>query len=229
MSNQLNNAIFVQLSSSEYQPADPGGPNYIGAVDYPKTVYNGYIGSTNYMYEPRSLGYGIIDDSDVMPPVAKMPKTDEFKELNLRTVTDPVFGECSIPTFFQTSEDSVRRCSVKFGWFIFKIALLLNLVFSIIFYKQINKVYVGLFIFFHLILYYFLTRMYTNIAITEWKTIQTYKYNVKKNNDYSMFDSPIKQFREINDYMRSQTINRTKILYGVLIASIMFVWIPLKI
>ena len=226
MSNQLNTAILAQMSPTEYQPSQPGGPNYIGAVDYPKTVYQGYIGSTNYTYEPRATGYGIVDASNAMFPVAKMPKTDEFKDLNLRTITSPLLGECSVPSFFQESEDIVRRCNAGFAQFVFKAALLFNLFFCIVWYKQWNPLLAGLFIGFHILLYYFLTVTYNNIAVGEWNTVQRYKYYIKRDIDYTSFDSPIKQFDEMNQYMNQQTVNRRNILQLVLIGSVLFVWLP---
>jgi hypothetical protein len=226
MASQLSNAILAQMSPTEYQPSQPGGPNYIGAADYPTTVYQGYIGSTNYIYEPRATGYDIIDSSKAMFPVAKMPKTDEYKELNLRTTTSPILGECSVPSFFQESEDIVRRCNTGFSQFVFKGALLFNLFVSILMYKKWSSLTIGLFVVFHILLYYFLTRTYVDIAIGEWMTVQKYKYYIKKNIDYTIFDSPIKQFNEINQYMNQQTINRRQILQYVLTGSILFVWFP---
>jgi hypothetical protein len=226
MSNQMNNAILAQLSPTEYQPTDPGAPNYIGAVDYPKTVYQGYIGSTNYVYEPRSTGYGIIDPSNATFPVAKMPKSVEYKELNLRTFIAPLLGKCSVPSFFQQSEDIVRRCTTEFGLFIFKIALALNFIGLMILYKDISIKFVILFVMFHIILYYILTVVYVNISIEEWKMFQRYRYYIKKNDRYSLFDSMVKQFSDISDYTKNQPINRTNILQIVLLISILFVWIP---
>jgi hypothetical protein len=221
----MSNLRLLQTSFAEYRPSEPGGPNYIGAVDYPKTVYQGYIGSGNYTYEPRSIGYGIIDSSNIISPIAKMPKSIEYKELNLRSFTEPLLGECSIPSFFQESEDVVRRCTRSFGLFIFKIALFLNLTGLIILYRDIRPIFIIIFMSFHVILYYILSVGYVYISIEEWKMNQKYKYYIKKDN-YSRFDTPVQNFSDIFNYTKNQIINRTNILKLVLLISILFVWIP---
>ena len=228
MSNIATTLILSQRET-EYGPSDPGGPNYIGAIDYPKTVYRGYIGSTNYTYEPRAAGYNVIDTSNVPSPVAKMPKSDKFKKINIQTKTLPVLGECTIPSYFQTSEDIVRRCNENFSVFIFQFALALNLVAFVSLYQTFSIYMVGFFILFHIVLYYFLKKVYVNIVINEWNTVQKYKQMVKKNKDFSMFDSPTQQFNSLSSFMMRQAINRQTILYGTIIISILFVWIPLWI
>ena len=82
MSMQFTSSILSQVSPTEAQPSDPGGPNYIGSIDYPTTVYQGYIGSINYTYEPNSIGFGTFDTSNMADPVAKMPSTDQYNRLN---------------------------------------------------------------------------------------------------------------------------------------------------
>jgi hypothetical protein len=227
MSNAVNNAILAQMSATKYQPSVPGSPTYIGAVDYPETVYQGYIGSTNYTYEPRATGYGIIDASNIPYPVARMPKTSEFKELNLRTIISPLFGECSIPSFFQTSEDSIRSCNKKFGIFLFYVALTINSTTLLALYKRITSRFMIYFIVVHMLLYYILTRTFVNVSINEWRTVQKYKYMIKKEIDSSIQDSLIKKFNSITEYMNNQAITRTHVLELILIVSFLCIWIPL--
>jgi hypothetical protein len=224
MSIQLN--PIIQVSLTEYKPYEPGGPNYIGAVDYPNTVYQGYIGSAGYIYEPRSIGYGIIDDSNARIPVAKSPSKDEFKDLDLRTTISPILGECSIPSFFQESEDIVRQCNLRYAQFIFKASLLFNLSVSIILYKKWSPLLMGVFVGFHILLYYVLTVFYVDIVIGEWKTFQKYKYYIKKDIDHSNSDSPLKQFNEITQYINQTAINRRTVLQMIFAGSLFFVWLP---
>ena len=224
MSIQMN--PMIQVSVTEYQPYDPGAPNYIGAVDYPKTVYQGYMGSSGYIYEPRAVGYNIIDDSNARVPVARFPSTQEFKDLDLRTITSPVLGECSIPSFFQDSEDVVRQCNLKYAQFIFKASLLFNLSISIMLYKKWSPLLMGVFVGFHILLYYFLTVFYINIVIGEWKTFQKYKYYIKKDIEYSGTDTPLKQFNEMTQYINQTAINRRTVLQMIFAGSVFFVWLP---
>jgi hypothetical protein len=229
MSTALNNAMITQLGSAKSRPSTPGSPTYIGAVDYPDTVYQGYIGSTGYTYEPRATGYDIIDTSNIPFPVARIPKSQEFKELNLRTITAPVFGECSIPSFFQTSEDSLRSCNQKFAIFLFKTSLVINSITVLTMYTRVTFKFAIYFIFFHILLYYFLTRTFVNVSIAEWRTVQRYRYLVKKDIEIAINDSLTKQFNEINTYMKNENISRRRILEMTLVVSFLGIWIPLMI
>jgi hypothetical protein len=228
MSSALNVTILNQKgTSTTSRPSIPGSPTYIGGVDYPNTVYQGYIGSSGYIYEPRAVGYDIIDKSNIPLPIARMPKTTEFKELNLRTATEPLFGECAIPSFFQTSEDVVRNCNQKSGIFLFYISLALNCVTVLTLHSRVTYKFLIYFILFHIFLYYFLTRIFVNISIIEWNTFQRYRYTLKKNIEIAINDSLIKQFDDIIKDMKNQILNRRSILSLTLIASFLGICIPL--
>jgi hypothetical protein len=46
---------------------DPGSPTYPGAIDYPDTVYQGYPGSSNYIWERQSSGYPFLNVDKALP------------------------------------------------------------------------------------------------------------------------------------------------------------------
>ena len=136
-------------------------------------------------------------------------------------------GECNIPSYFATSEELVIKCTEGLAKSLFKTALFVNLVFSILFYKRMNPSFIFGFVLFHIFLYYFITNIFVGISVSEWKTFQAYKTAVKKDPDFSRFDTPLTQFRSITDFLLAQPINKQKIIYLILIISFIFVWIPL--
>jgi hypothetical protein len=227
MKSVFSSPMLNKRSQPVIEPTDPGGPNYIGAVDYPSTVFNGYIGSSNYVYEPRAIGYNMIDNSKAILPIAKSPKDVDYRKLNLSSLAESVFSECNIPSFLQSSEYTIRRCNLKMAMFIFKSILLFNLILLLIWRTNVTMLTVGLFIIFHIALYYLLTVVYINVAIGEWKMILKYKYFIKKNIDYNLSDSLLKQFDDINEFTKKQSINRSQFLNTILGGSIFFAWFTL--
>ncbi len=48
---------------------EPGSPTYRGAKDYPDTIYQGYPGSSTYVWEPRSVGFPFINSDKVLKSI----------------------------------------------------------------------------------------------------------------------------------------------------------------
>ena len=83
------------------------------------------------------------------------------------------------------------------------------------------------FVIFHIFLYYFTTKLLVDIAVGEWRTFQAYKMSVKRDPDFSRFDTPLTQFRSITTFLLEQPINKQKMMYLILIVSFLFVWLPI--
>lgn len=215
---QSVNAVLTTSMENEILPFQPGAPLYPGAVDYPDTVYKGYPGSQNYVVEPNSAGFGIVE-TDKMP----IPKiTDSITENNISNIQ-----ECDIPSYFVENENIVNKCTNDWALSLFKLAILSNTVFSLFFYKKINILYFITFIIFHILLYLFITKLFVGISINEWRTYQEFKYIIKTDPYYSRFDTPVIQFNTINDFLRMQPIHRQRVMYVILIISFVFIWAPL--
>jgi len=137
------------------------------------------------------------------------------------------FGECNIPSYFIQKQEQLQACTEGMSKELFKLALFLNTVFSFIFYKVISPQYVLGFIIFHVLLYYFITRIFVSVSISEWKLFKAFHESVKKDPSFSKFDTPVQQFNTITQYLREQPITKQKMIYIILIVSFLFVWIPL--
>ena len=67
------NMLSTSAMMAEANPGRPGSPNYQGSVDTPDSVYKGYPGSYNYVWEPRATGFNILDkisSEQIQSPVA---------------------------------------------------------------------------------------------------------------------------------------------------------------
>ena len=138
-------------------------------------------------------------------------------------------GKCNVPSYFATDIETVKACNDGMASGLFKAALLMNTVFSIIFYKEVSPGYVIGFILFHIFLYYFIHKILVEISVGEWKTFQAYKDAVKRDPDHNKLDTPLTQFRSITTFLLDQPINKQKMIYLILIVSFVFVWLPLLI
>ena len=136
-------------------------------------------------------------------------------------------GECNVPTYFQTDQEVVERCNENMAQGLFKVALFVNICFSLLFYKNMSTTFMLGFVIFHIFLYYFTTKLLVDIAVGEWRTFQAYKSSVKRDPDFSRFDTPLTQFRSITSFLLEQPINKQKMMYLILIVSFLFVWLPI--
>ena len=135
-------------------------------------------------------------------------------------------GECNVPSYFQHDPSIVEKCNEGMAEALFKVALVVNICFSLLFYKNMSTVYMLGFVIFHIFLYYFTTKILVGIAMGEWKTYQAYKMSVKRDPDFSRFDTPLNQFKSITGFLLEQPINKQKMMYLILIISFLFVWLP---
>jgi hypothetical protein len=135
-------------------------------------------------------------------------------------------GECNVPSYFQNDPSIVKGCNESMAEALFKVALVVNICFSLLFYKNMSTVFMLGFVIFHIFLYYFTTKILVGIAMGEWKTYQAYKISVKRDPDFSRFDTPLNQFKNITGFLLEQPINKQKMMYLILIISFLFVWLP---
>jgi hypothetical protein len=215
---QSVNPVLATSMENELLPFQAGAPLYPGAVDYPDTVYKGYPGSQGYIIEPNSPGYNLVSTDKVY-----VPEITSTSSLN----KNPEIQDCDIPSYFVENENIVSKCTNDWAFTLFKLAIISNTVFSLLFYKQINKTYIILFILFHIALYFFITKLFVGISISEWRTYQEYKHAIKTDPYYSRFDTPVIQFNTINDFLRMQPINKQRVIYIILAISFIFIWAPL--
>ncbi len=223
----MNIALLTSGSDTYFRPGRPGSPNYKGAKDYPFSVYPGYPGSQRYVWEPGSTGFPFIDSSKVQEPVAVFPDKKEIKkEVGL---TNLLFGECNIPSYFVERENTIEKCTKQWSFTVFNILLIVNIIISFIYIKSWTRMFIIWFITFHLILYYIITRIYVNISMTEWSMTQNYKSSIKIDADVSKYDTTVQQFNVLTRWLKEQPITRQNILIGLLLSSIIFIWLPLVI
>ena len=231
----LLNILNSQNTLSD-NPGLPGSPNYAGNLDYPTDLYNKYPGDYKYVWEPTSLGYNVVNDSLVTPTNIESKDIDDIigKDISMSMSKDNYIpfvssvDNCNIPSYFVEDIERVKFCTDQLSHGLFKTALIINTIFSIIFYNKLNYKYITIFIIFHILLYYFITILFVDISIGEWNTFQSYKHAVKNDPDYSRFDTPVSQFTTITEFLLNQPINKQKIMYLILIVSFIFVWMPLK-
>jgi len=166
------------------------------------------------------------------------PKDDQSETIDVKTLSKesrlgidiPLLssvGECNVPAYFQNDPSVVEKCNEGMAQGLFKIALLVNVCFSLLFYKNMSTTFMLGFVIFHIFLYYFTTKLLVDIAVGEWKTYQAYRMAVKRDPDFSRFDTPLTQFRSITDFLLQQPINKQKMMYLILIVSFLFVWLPI--
>ena len=136
-------------------------------------------------------------------------------------------GECNIPSYFVKDQQTVEKCTNELSLGLFKAALVINTFFTVIFFKHMTTYFALNFVIFHIFLYYFITNILVSISIGEWKTYQAYKQSIKKDPDFSRFDTPLTQFRAITSFLSNQPINKQKMMYIILIVSFLFVWLPI--
>jgi hypothetical protein len=136
-------------------------------------------------------------------------------------------GECNVPSYFQHDPNIVKDCNENMANGLFRVALIVNICFSLLFYKNMSTVFMLGFVIFHIFLYYFTTKLLVDIAMGEWRTYQAYKISVKNDPDFSRYDTPLAQFRSITEFLLEQPINKQKMMYLILIVSFLFVWMPL--
>ena len=159
------------------------------------------------------------------PVVASASSSDSRLGIDIPLLSS--VGECNVPSYFQTDPAIVERCNENMAGGLFKIALIVNICFSLLFYKNISTVFMLGFVIFHIFLYYFTTKLLVDIAMGEWRTYQAYKMSVKRDPDFSRFDTPLTQFRSITGFLLEQPINKQKMMYLILIVSFLFVWLPI--
>jgi hypothetical protein len=223
----LLNIVNNNNASAVDNPGYPGSPNYAGNLDYPTDLYKKYPGDYRYVWEPNSLGYNVVNDKLVTPTnivVDEIMSKVNYNAIPFLSSAD----KCNIPSYFVEDVDRVKFCTEQLSYGLFKTALVINTLFSIFFYKKVNYNFLIIFVIFHVLLYYFITKLFVNISIGEWNTYQSYKHAVKNDPDYSRFDTPVIQFTTITDFLLDQPINKQKIMYLILIVSFVFVWVPLK-
>ena len=73
-------------------------------------------------------------------------------------------GECNVPSYFQTDPSIVERCNENMAGGLFKVALIVNICFSLLFYKNMSTIFMLGFVIFHIFLYYFTTKLLVDIA-----------------------------------------------------------------
>jgi hypothetical protein len=154
-------------------------------------------------------------------------KQSSGKDISLLTPLISKYGECNIPAYFTESEEQVEFCTSELGKSLFRAALFLNTVFSLIFFKRLSLKFMVGFIIFHIFLYYFINNLFVGISISEWRTFQAYKDVLKNDPESSKLDTPLNKFFRITEFLSKQPINKQKIMYLILIVSFVFVWIPL--
>lgn len=156
--------------------------------------------------------------------------TKQYKgDISLLTPLISKYGECNIPAYFAESEEQVEFCTNELATSLFRAAIFVNLVFSIIFFKNINIKFIIGFIIFHIFLYYFIKNIFVGISISEWRTFQAYKDVLKRDPESSKIDTPLNKFFRITEFLSKQPINKQKIMYLILIVSFIFVWVPLTV
>jgi hypothetical protein len=136
-------------------------------------------------------------------------------------------GECNIPAYFQSDASVVEACNYDLAKDLFKYAIVINLAFSLLFFKNLSTTFMAGFVIFHIFLYFFITRLFVEVSMGEWRTYQAYKYAVKKDPDFSRFDTPLSQFKSITSFLLNQPINRQNMIYFILVVSLFFVWLPI--
>ena len=159
------------------------------------------------------------------PVVASASSSDSRLGIDIPLLSS--VGECNVPSYFQTDPAIVERCNENMAGGLFKIALIVNICFSLLFYKNMSTVFMLGFVIFHIFLYYFTTKLLVDIAMGEWRTYQAYKMSVKRDPDFSRFDTPLTQFKSITGFLLEQPINKQKMMYLILIVSFLFVWLPI--
>jgi hypothetical protein len=160
----------------------------------------------------------------------KTPTVDTLTSKSRLGIDIPLLssvGECNVPTYFQSDQEVVERCNENMAQGLFKVALFVNICFSLLFYKNMSTTFMLGFVIFHIFLYYFTTKLLVDIAVGEWRTFQAYKMSVKRDPDFSRFDTPLNQFKNITGFLLEQPINKQKMMYLILIVSFLFVWLPI--
>jgi hypothetical protein len=135
-------------------------------------------------------------------------------------------GNCKIPTYFINDENIITSCSNQLGLNIFKISLGCNFIVSCIIISSIpnKKIFIIIFIIFHIILYTFVKKIINLIYLNEWVTYNSYKKIMDA--DTSVYDSPLRKFEAINAYVNAKVINKRNLTYFVFFISFMFAWVP---
>ena len=137
------------------------------------------------------------------------------------------FGECNIPSYFSNDEKLIQQCTYDMSISLFKSALIINILFSLIFFKKVTKEFLISFLIFHIFLYFFVTILFVSVSVNEWRTYQAYKESVKVDSDFSRFDTPLTQFKAITGFLMDQPINKQKMIYLIFIVCFVFVWFPI--
>jgi hypothetical protein len=89
--SQLMLSLLVdsQDTGYVYNPGDPGSPSYRGAMDYPNTIYQGYPGSSRYIWSSKSPGYPFINTDQLIPGM-EINKKKEFFVLTSKYKIKPL-------------------------------------------------------------------------------------------------------------------------------------------
>ena len=132
-----------------------------------------------------------------------------------------------MPSYFVEDANLVETCNKGLAKSLFRLALIANSLFSLLFFKKWNRTFLIGFVVFHIFLYFFITRIYVAISMGEWASFQAYKHAVKSDPDYSRYDTPVNQFNTITQFFLQQPINKQRIIYLIIIISFIFVWIPI--
>jgi hypothetical protein len=171
-----------------------------------------------------------MSQKDILPSSQLSSTTDNSSFQSRLGIDIPLLssvGECNVPSYFQSDSSVVERCNEGMAQGLFKIALFVNVCFSLLFYKNISTVFMLGFVIFHIFLYYFTTKLLVDISLGEWKTYQAYKMSIKRDPDFSRLDTPLNQFKSITGFLLEQPINKQKMMYLILVISFLFVWLPI--